>query len=555
MPEGLLDSQGWLMAKNPNKKLPPHIVARGGVYQYVRRVPNDIREHPDWVGKDLIRRSLKTGDLRVAAADAAIIDGEIEKAFRKARADMRLASMPRVIEAMTDEEAATFIDRATGWLASARAWDGYMGVVQKLPEPTARSLIDWACGLEKVTVTETVRTRLEQKLYESAAPRLDSSSHGQFLTAVRADAAPKHEPPPPPQSRTFDEVWAEFQKDPSRDQKLDYTGYTTAIDLVREICGGNRNVRSITRDEMKRVRSALITMPTYAKVASRWPEYDGWKYEDIAADVRARLEDGDEIATIKPKVINKYLDNVERVFKFAVHEGYIESSPASNLSVKANSTEFEREPFSMQQLSVVFPSGWTPNTDVDWMLLLALLQGFRGNEIAQLECSDVFVKDGTHSISISPHTIDEHGNIDHAASKTNGKSVKTKSGQRTVPVHWLAIDFGFLDFVRDRKRSSRRLLTTNSWGKRESFYESIRDDIDAHLDRIGVKTEKTTFHSLRHNFRDACGNALIETAYLREMGGWSRGGAESGYGKGTSPAVLKPMIDKIKYDIPIFKKC
>lgn len=539
-----------MLAKNPNKKLPQHIVQRGGVYQYVRRVPNDVREHPDWTGKDLIRRSLKTSDLRIAIADAAIINGEIEKAFRKCIAELRAASMPQHFDYMPDDRIRDLVQRALINAGHGLGIDG---------EGKA-DLVSSITGRHNISVGESVITRIKQIAYQEAVTheirelsgRNPDTSSLIFAQGVKDTYAPAVADTKVEKIVTFDELWTEFQADPGRKKGLDYTGYTTVIELVREICGGNRNVKLITRDEMKRVRAALISMPTYAKNAARRPEYEGWTYEKIADDVRERLDDGEEIDVIKPDVIKKYLGNIGRLFTFGVNEGYMPSSPAAGLTVPT-SGEQKRFPFTREQLQVMFPAAFRPVTDVDWMMFLSLTHGFRGNELAQLEVNDIVMRHGVWSISVSPYSLDDNGEPIQGSMERN-KKVKTKSGMRILPIHQIAVDLGFVDHVKRRKESGEeQVFVAKKWGKRASHYDSVRGDIEEHMSRLGVWTADRKFHSFRHTFRDACRDALIETAYVREMGGWSRGGSDAVYGSGTSPSVLKPMIDSIRYEIPIFK--
>lgn len=63
--------------------LPSHVTLRNGVYQYVRRVPDDIAEA---FASARIQRSLKTRLPSEARIRSARIDIEIEKQFADARA-------------------------------------------------------------------------------------------------------------------------------------------------------------------------------------------------------------------------------------------------------------------------------------------------------------------------------------------------------------------------------------------------------------------------------------------------------------------------------------
>ena len=60
---------------------------------------------------------------------------------------------------------------------------------------------------------------------------------------------------------------------------------------------------------------------------------------------------------------------------------------------------------------------------------------------------------------------------------------------------------------------------------------------------------KTTFHSLRHNYRDALRDTEMSGEMVRALGGWSGGGSTSDdYGSGFTPERLYGAIQAIDMD-------
>jgi hypothetical protein len=56
---------------------------------------------------------------------------------------------------------------------------------------------------------------------------------------------------------------------------------------------------------------------------------------------------------------------------------------------------------------------------------------------------------------------------------------------------------------------------------------------------VAAYTRKTTFHSLRHNYRDALRDTEMSGEMVRALGGWSGGGSTSDdYGSGFTPERL-----------------
>lgn len=70
------------------------------------------------------------------------------------------------------------------------------------------------------------------------------------------------------------------------------------------------------------------------------------------------------------------------------------------------------------------------------------------------------------------------------------------------------------------------------------------------LKRAGIhETRKKTFHSFRHNFRDACRDAEIPTEVANMLGGWSNQGVRASYGQGASMGTLKKALDCLEYEL------
>lgn len=165
---------------------------------------------------------------------------------------------------------------------------------------------------------------------------------------------------------------------------------------------------------------------------------------------------------------------------------------------------------------------------------MSLLHGCRGNELASLRLSDI--------------------GVEHGVLLCNIRKGKTINAARRVPVHQVALRFGFAERVECRRRDGMDgFFDTSPYGKRKRYYDSIREAIDDRLSWLGVKTAQTTFHSFRHNWRDACRDCKIDHGHMLEIGGWSRGqGAQAGYGRGSDIRLLKETVDKIRYDLPMF---
>ena len=80
-----------------------------------------------------------------------------------------------------------------------------------------------------------------------------------------------------------------------------------------------------------------------------------------------------------------------------------------------------------------------------WSFLIGIFSGMRTNETAQLRIEDIIKKGNVWMISID---------------EAEGKSVKTTSSIRKVPVHPTLISLGFIDYVKIIKSKTFLIRTT-----------------------------------------------------------------------------------------------
>jgi integrase len=104
------------------------------------------------------------------------------------------------------------------------------------------------------------------------------------------------------------------------------------------------------------------------------------------------------------------------------------------------------------------------------------------------------------------------------------KRLKTKQSKRRVPIHPELIRMGFLEFVAARRKdtSAPRLfpeLTAGSTGYFSNpFSKWFARFVENTLGPCGA-----TFHSFRHQFRDATRAARLDVESVARLAGWERG--------------------------------
>lgn len=311
--------------------------------------------------------------------------------------------------------------------------------------------------------------------------------------------------------------------------------YRTVFRALRELLGENKRAREVTREDCRRVREVLCSLPPNA--TKRLP---GLTLEQAAVTAKER-----GWPALHHKTANNYLNYLSALFNWAVKEGHVERNNAVGLQVAAPQRQTKsRLPFSTEQLNRIFNARLYQTAAGDigsrdgrfWVPLLSLWTGMRLNECVQLRADDVLVRDAVEVILIRE---DEEGD----------KRLKTHASERFVPVHSELKKIGFLSYVTKTKRAGAvRLFPELPKGKRGHYSDPFQKWFSRFLTSIGAKTPKTSFHSFRHCYRDALREADISPERVRALGGWtSKGGAEEIYGAGHRASTLAKEIEKVAY--------
>ena len=181
-----------------------------------------------------------------------------------------------------------------------------------------------------------------------------------------------------------------------------------------------------------------------------------------------------------------------------------------NPSLKDTSTGKKREQFFPDDLVKIVAElrrrkakgEFTKNPHLLLIPLIALFQGMRQNEICQLRLSDVIQHDGLWCISV---------NEELDGDTPSGKRVKSKNSFRTMPVHPMLEELGFIRFCEAQKRKKRVRLwegeakvscsLNEKYGKHNKLYgqwfnREIRNKVKLEYSR----RDKQCFHSFRHTF-------------------------------------------------------
>ncbi|ACA20663.1 integrase family protein [Methylobacterium sp. 4-46] len=358
-----------------------------------------------------------------------------------------------------------------------------------------------------------------------------------------------------PRSCTVEDLITAYLNDPTRKRTPGtLKTYQTVFRAMRELLGPDTPVDSIHRVDCERIRSVIIRLPKNA--SQRFP--------DLSLEDAAKLADAEKLERLGVSAVNNYLHNLSALFKWGVNTWRVTRNPAQGLALPDDRDERDlRQPFSIAQLQAIFtaplytgcqddeegyakPGPNVPRRGRFWVPLLSLWTGMRLGECCQLRVEDVAEYEGVPVILIND---DEEPGGDEA----DKKRVKTEAGRRFVPVHPELQRIGFLKFVEAmRGRGEKRLfpeIKPDSMGYLSGTFSKWFNDKRRFLGKLDMSGTGVSFHSFRHNYRDALREAEISLERVRALGGWRRDseGEEAIYGKGLKAATLYKEIEKVRY--------
>ncbi|KMO44300.1 hypothetical protein VQ03_03945 [Methylobacterium tarhaniae] len=356
-------------------------------------------------------------------------------------------------------------------------------------------------------------------------------------------------------SCTVEELITAYLADPTRSRTPGtLKTYQTVFRAMRELLGPETPVDGIHRMDCERIRSVIMRLPKNA--TQRFPQ--------LSLEDAAKVADAEKLERIGVAAVNNYLHNLSALFKWGVKNWRVVRNPAEGLALPDDRDQRDlRQPFTTAQLQAIFSAPLYTGCQDDeegyakpgpnvvsrgrfWVPLLSLWTGMRLGECCQLHVDDVTTLDGVPVI-----LIDDAG--EPGADDADKKRVKTEAGKRFVPVHPELERIGFLAFAEAmRRKGEKRLfpeLKPDSLGYLSGPFSKWFNDKRRFLGKLSMDVKGVSFHSFRHNYRDALREAEIGLERVRALGGWRRDsdGEEAIYGKGLKASTLYREIEKVRY--------
>ena len=497
---------------------------RGGRYFLNLRVPPALYDH---FGKTRLRAALKTADPRVAEREVMLRKAE----FHRLETELaRRADVSALVEQLPDDQRLAFND-AGGTL------EGLLDAYERTRTAVAFASVgdDYADDRPR----ERLEVDLERAQDQAALSVLTANAVREGKT-LRNLGEPVEIPGGDVTGlRELANAYFEEKQTPELSRRT----YEHAVRRFIEL-HGDVPLHDLTKAHLREYATALKTLSPSRKAG----------VHKLSFAENAKVAAAKNLPLMSDDARAKAVNHLKYLTSWAPSQGYLEDDPFAGFKigkakVKYSARKRVRSPFSgdqIQQILAYVKANRHPQTIDHWAPLLAAYQGARREEIAQMRLCDVFELEGEYVLRITDEGEDE--------------KVKNRSSLRTLPIHPAVVDAGFLKFVQARQCAPDDYLFREERRKGTGVLHDLALDADervsgkygkrfaADLKVMGMKRPELVFHSFRHSWEDAAGQADIPDAHRRALAGRAalRGDSQEGYGDG--PAIRQGRAALAKVD-------
>ncbi len=446
------------------------------------------------------------------------------------------------VEKLLKDEGITDINRKSG---TFRVFRENFIKIQNLKIKWKREIINGETKAEFDLVSKIIDGE-EDDLLGEIIDKKDAFARRTHLQPVIENYAPEPIEPYLAETKLIRDVVDEFldlRKGTIGEKMLDE--YKVITDEFIEIVG-NIPVSTLSKDSIRTYISTQIKLPPNRR---KNPKYREMSIVEVM-----------KLKGVKPQSrinVNKFLTRLTTFMNFGVSQGYIKENYILGMKIPIPKTEGrkKREPFSPEDLvKILHPKTYLDYT-IDfgkttksrkpnvvkyqnsfyWAFLIGIFSGMRTNETAQLRIEDIIKKENVWMISID---------------ETEGKSVKTTSSIRKVPVHPTLISLGFIDYVKIIKSKGVDRVFPELTKQRDGYSTKISQHYnEKFLPSVGVWIRQTkVLYSTRHTFINRCYNKGVDRDIIKSIVGHEPDFTMDVYGGNPfTPKQLYQGISKVSY--------
>ncbi len=321
------------------------------------------------------------------------------------------------------------------------------------------------------------------------------------------------------------------------------------LKYINEIDGKDASSRTLSSITSKIARD-------YKEHLQKTPSNKNKVYPTLTPKQSLGAAERDGAKLLSQETQNNYIQCLSTLYGFVTaeldYEGDNPFKGRSNTKAAKKMQRDQRNPFSKEQLTTIFSSpiytgckslsnchkkGLIIPIDSSkyWVPLIGLFTGMRLQEVLQLYLEDIYQHDNIWVFDLNTNHQD--------------KSLKTPQSKRLVPIHSDLLALGFLDLLEGKisSKKSKRLFEDTKPASDGSYSSTFSKWFSRYLKNINVKTDKTSFHSFRHNIKDGFRDVGESDELAENFVGRSTGTNGESYGSGFSVSRLHEALHKIKF--------
>ena len=308
---------------------------------------------------------------------------------------------------------------------------------------------------------------------------------------------------------------------------------------------GDIPLGKLTREMGTKFKEHIRKLP---KNKTKIPKYRDKDFHEL---VGMNVEEKDRISTI---TVNKHLGYVSSFMEWGKIHGFVDINVFKGMKLKIGiRPRDQRDRFTEKEIKQIFDKHiYIEHTNIEkgrwelyWSPLISLFSGLRLNEICSLYLDNIRQIEGNKrnkrwciDILEEPDRPDKH--------------LKTLSSRRIVPIHDTLLDLGLIEFVEIMKKKQptrQRLFQELKYGEQSYVRNVSRFFNERYLPKLGLKTDKKNFHSIRHSVIDHLKQKGVEVSLINDLVGHHSGNIDlDRYGKGYNPDILyNKCVKKILY--------
>ena len=309
---------------------------------------------------------------------------------------------------------------------------------------------------------------------------------------------------------------------------------------------GDVPLGSVDVEKCSNLKTQIKKLPRNRK---KLPQYREKSFHEL---VQMNIKESDRISVM---TFNKHIQFISSFMNWGVIHGYCHVNPFKGMKQKIKvRPRDQRDRFSDQELKIIFnKQNYLHFTEVQkgrielfWVPLISIFSGMRMGEITPLYLDNIKEIRGNHREKRWCFDIVEEPD-------RPDKKLKTLSSRRIVPIHDTLIDLGLIELIKilkDKNPDRKRLFEELPYGENSYNRNITRFFNQRYLPKLGLKTDRKNFHSLRHTVSDHLKQKGVDVNYINELLGHTSGNIDlDRYGKGYNPDILfNKCVKKIVYE-------